>query len=60
SWGSPITSLVELKGITKVNFTDLTGSTLLLWITDLGNSLPVGGHRVSIHDISIYGRPVSN
>ena len=60
SWGSPITSLAELKGVTKVNFTDLTGSTLLLWITDLGNSLPVGGHRVSINEISVYGRPVSN
>jgi len=57
SWGEPIASRNEVSGTITVNLNDTPGATLLLWITSLGRELAAGGHRVTVTEVSITGRP---
>ncbi len=57
SWGEPIASRSEVSGTTTVNLNDTPGATLLLWITSLGRELAAGGHRVTVTEVSVSGRP---
>jgi len=57
SWGEPVVSRNEVSGTITVNLNDTPGATLLLWITSLGRELAAGGHRVTVTEISITGRP---
>ena len=57
SWGEPVVSRNEVSGTITVNLNDTPGATLLLWITSLGRELAAGGHRVTVTEVSITGRP---
>ena len=57
SWGEPVASRNEVSGTITVNLNDTPGATLLLWITSLGRELAAGGHRVTVTEVSITGRP---
>ena len=56
SWGEAIASREEISGTLTVNLGGTQGTTLLLWITDLGKELSAGGHRVTISEIKVFGR----
>ena len=57
SWGDPIARRNEVSGTTTVDLKSAPGATLLLWITSLGRELAAGGHRVTVTEVSITGRP---
>tara|TARA_Y100001970_G_scaffold245494_1_gene312584 strand:- start:9226 stop:10638 length:1413 start_codon:yes stop_codon:yes gene_type:complete len=57
SWGEPVASRDEVSGTITVDLNDKPGATLLLWITSLGRELAAGGHRVTVTEVSITGRP---
>ena len=57
SWGEPVASRNEVSGTITVDLNDTPGATLLLWITSLGRELAAGGHRVTVTEVSITGRP---
>lgn len=58
SWGEAIASREEISGTLTVDLGGTPGATLLLWITDLGKELSAGGHRVTISEIKVSGRPL--
>jgi len=58
SWGEAIASREEISGTLTVDLGGTPGATLLLWITDLGKELSAGGHRVTISEIKVFGRPL--
>ena len=57
-WGEAITSRIETSGTITVPLDGAPAATLLLWITDLGKRLPAGGHRVTISELKVSGRPL--
>ena len=58
TWGQPVTKREEVSGTITVDLEGSSGATLLLWITDLGKELAVGGHRVTITGLTVTGRPI--
>ena len=58
SWGQPVAKRDQVSGTTTVNLEGSSGATLLLWISDLGKELSVGGHRVTITGLTVTGRPL--
>ena len=56
-WGDPVAIRDEISGTITVDLEGVPGATLLLWITSLGRELPAGGHRVTVSEISVTGRP---
>jgi hypothetical protein len=58
SWGKAITSRDKISGTITVPLSGTPAATLLLWITDLGKRLPAGGHRVTISELKVRGRPL--
>ena len=58
SWGEAITRRDETSGTITVPLGGTPAAALLLWITDLGDRLPAGGHRVTISELKVGGRPL--
>jgi serine/threonine protein kinase len=58
SWGKAIARRDETSGTITVPLGGTPAAALLLWITDLGKRLPVGGHRVTISELKVSGRPL--
>ena len=58
SWGEAITHRDDISGTITVPLDGTPAAALLLWITDLGKRLPAGGHRVTISDLKVSGRPL--
>ncbi|HIF65964.1 MAG TPA: hypothetical protein EYQ34_05105 [Acidimicrobiia bacterium] len=58
SWGEAIARRDETSGTITVPLGGTPAAALLLWITDLGKRLPVGGHRVTISELKVSGRPL--
>ncbi len=52
-WGSPIAFAQDITGPTTLEVPATQAAALLVWITDLGNELPSGGHRVTISRIEV-------
>lgn len=50
-WGAPVAAVVDVVGTITVDLPDVDAAALLLWITDLGDELANGGHRVTISRI---------
>jgi len=57
-WGEEIIRRDEISGTITVPLDGAPAATLLLWITDLGKRLPAGGHRVTISELKVSGRPL--
>lgn len=57
-WGDPVSSLDTIRGSAVLDFDEVSASTVLIWITDLGEEVSAGGHRVTITDIEVDGRPL--
>lgn len=57
-WGQPVASREDISGTITVDLEGSSGATLLLWITDLGKELAIGGHRVTITGLTVTGRPI--
>jgi hypothetical protein len=57
-WGEAIIRRDEISGTITVPLDGAPAATLLLWITDLGKRLPAGGHRVTISELKVSGRPL--
>ena len=57
-WGDSIVARSEISGTLTVNMDGTPAAALLLWITDLGKELPVGGHRVTLTELQVSGRPL--
>ena len=47
-WGSPLAVAEDIIGTTVIELPGVDAAALLVWITDLGDELPSGGHRVTI------------
>ncbi len=58
SWGEPVAERDKISGTITVNLEGSSGATLLLWITDLGKELAMGGHRVTVTGLTVTGRPI--
>jgi hypothetical protein len=58
SWGEAITHRDDISGTITVPLDGTPAAALLLWITDLGKRLPAGGHRVTISELKVSGRPL--
>ena len=58
TWGQPVAKREEISGTITVDLEGSSGATLLLWITDLGQELAIGGHRVTITGLTVTGRPI--
>ncbi|HCB34971.1 MAG TPA: hypothetical protein DEP66_04880 [Acidimicrobiaceae bacterium] len=61
-WGEPVAEMLVPpagSGTVTLEFDSLRAATLLLWITDLGDELPDGGHRVTVTEfkVSRYHQP---
>ncbi|WP_419837317.1 hypothetical protein [Candidatus Poriferisodalis sp.] len=52
-WGSPVAITQDITGSTTLDVPTTDAAALLVWITDLGNELPNGGHRVTISRIEV-------
>ena len=50
-WGSPVVSAEDITGSTTLDIPAVEAAALLVWITDLGDELPSGGHRVTVSRI---------
>jgi len=57
-WGQPVAKRQGISGTITVDLEGSSGATLLLWITDLGKELAIGGHRVTITGLTVTGRPI--
>jgi len=57
-WGEAITHRDDISGTITVPLGGTPAAALLLWITDLGKRLPAGGHRVTISELKVSGRPL--
>ena len=52
-WGSPVASAQGITGSTTLDLGVVDAAALLVWITDLGDELPSGGHRVTVSRIEV-------
>ena len=57
-WGEAIARRDDISGTITVPLGGTPAAALLLWITDLGKKLPAGGHRVTISELKVSGRPL--
>ncbi|MDG2113193.1 MAG: hypothetical protein P8N02_11340, partial [Actinomycetota bacterium] len=57
-WGEPVAAQSGIRGAADISLDDVAASTVLIWITDLGEGISTGGHRVTVTDIEIEGRPL--
>ncbi len=57
-WGVPVASASDIRGAADFDFEDTTAATVLVWITDLGEQLSTGGHRVTVTEVLVEGRPL--
>ncbi|WP_419854944.1 hypothetical protein [Candidatus Poriferisodalis sp.] len=52
-WGSPVAAAQDITGSTALDVPAAEAAALLVWITDLGDELPNGGHRVTVSRIEV-------
>ena len=52
-WGRPLAGAQDITGSTALDVPTTDAAAVLVWITDLGDELPSGGHRVTISRIEI-------
>ena len=52
-WGSPVATAQDITGSTTLEVPSAEAAALLVWITDLGDELPNGGHRVTVSRIEV-------
>ena len=52
-WGSPVAFARDITGSTTLDLPAVEAAALLVWITDLGDELPSGGHRVTVSRIDV-------
>ncbi|WP_419944040.1 hypothetical protein [Candidatus Poriferisodalis sp.] len=52
-WGSPVAVAQGITGSTTLDLPGTDAAALLVWITDLGDELPSGGHRVTVSRIEV-------
>ena len=52
-WGSPVANAQDITGSTALDVPAADAAALLVWITDLGDELPNGGHRVTVSRIEV-------
>lgn len=52
-WGSPVAVASDITGSTTLDVPAVSAAALLVWITDLGDELPNGGHRVTVSRIEV-------
>ncbi len=57
-WGEPVARARDVRGAADFEFDEATAATVLVWITDLGDELSTGGHRATITDVTVQGRPL--
>ena len=58
TWGDAVLKREKVSGTVTVDLNGTSAATLLLWITSLGKELSAGGHRVTISELSVVGRPL--
>lgn len=51
----PTTTVNDVRGPVDIGTDGTKGSTVLLWITDLGEPVAAGGHAVSVAEVSVLG-----
>lgn len=54
----PVASASDIRGAADFDFEETTAATVLVWITDLGEQLSTGGHRVTVTEVLVEGRPL--
>lgn len=52
-WGSPVATAQGITGSAALDVPAAEAAALLVWITDLGDELPNGGHRVTVSRIEV-------
>ncbi|WP_419863367.1 hypothetical protein [Candidatus Poriferisodalis sp.] len=52
-WGNPVATAQDITGSTTLEVPAAEAAALLVWITDLGDELPNGGHRVTVSRIEV-------
>lgn len=52
-WGSPVATAQGITGSAALDVPAADAAALLVWITDLGDELPNGGHRVTVSRIEV-------
>ena len=52
-WGSPVATAQNITGSTVLDMPAVDAAALLVWITDLGDELPNGGHRVTVSRVEV-------
>ena len=52
-WGRPLAAAQDITGSTALDVPTTDAAAVLVWITNLGDELPSGGHRVTISRIEI-------
>lgn len=52
-WGSPVATAQGITGSAALDIPAAEAAALLVWITDLGDELPNGGHRVTVSRIEV-------
>lgn len=52
-WGNPVAVASDITGSTTLDLPAADAAALLVWITDLGDELPSGGHRVTVSRIDV-------
>ena len=52
-WGSPVATAQDITGSTTLDVPAAEAAALLVWITDLGDELANGGHRVTVSRIEV-------
>lgn len=57
-WGNPVAIQTGIRGAADISVDNVSASTVLIWITDLGEEISTGGHRVTVSDLEIEGRPL--
>ena len=50
-WGDPVATAQDITGSAALDVPTTEAAALLVWITDLGEELPSGGHRVTVSRI---------
>ena len=56
----PTATVSDVRGSVEIATDGAKGSTVLLWITDLGEPDTSGGHTVAIGEVTLFGTPTGN
>jgi hypothetical protein len=59
STASPDARVADAPGTVEVDLGGATGDAVLVWITDLGEAVDGGGHRVELAEATLVGTPAT-